>query len=146
VSLECKDGKWWWYDEVWGEHGPCSSRDSAVRRQMLYFNHIGGLSPRHASRKSRDAALDAECECVVHPCDEHFAWDCQCAGACSCHWLTDRAEEVARSFHEAYEALAPNFAYETRATSAKPWAEIPENNRALMVAVVRRLLGEGVIR
>ena len=44
------------------------------------------------------------------------------------------AEDVARLFHETYERLAPTFGYETREASAKPWSEVPERNRALMIA------------
>ncbi|MFE4658370.1 hypothetical protein ACFRFJ_17030 [Streptomyces hydrogenans] len=55
------------------------------------------------------------------------------------------ADEIAQQFHEAYEDLAPSHGYETREASRKPWAEVPETNRSLMVAVVRRLLSEGVI-
>jgi hypothetical protein len=50
------------------------------------------------------------------------------------------AEAVARRFHEAYERLAPDFGYRTREASAKPWDEVPEQNRALMVAVCAELL------
>ena len=45
------------------------------------------------------------------------------------------AEQLAQRFHEAYERLAPSFSYETRKASAKPWAEVPENNKRLMIAV-----------
>ena len=45
------------------------------------------------------------------------------------------SEALAQQFHEAYERLAPSFGYETRAASAKPWADVPEHNRRLMVAV-----------
>ncbi|MFE3122372.1 hypothetical protein ACFXHD_03010 [Streptomyces hydrogenans] len=55
------------------------------------------------------------------------------------------ADEIAQQFHEAYEDLAPSHGYETREASRKPWSEVPETNRSLMVAVVRRLLSEGVI-
>jgi hypothetical protein len=48
---------------------------------------------------------------------------------------TNRAERLAQLFHEAYERLAPSFGYQTREASAKPWSEVPENNRALMTAV-----------
>lgn len=48
--------------------------------------------------------------------------------------LTD--EQIARHFHEAYERLAPAFGYETREASRKAWADVPENNKALMIAVV----------
>jgi len=65
------------------------------------------------------------------------------AGACV---MTQRAEEIAQQFHQAYEELAPSHGYETREASRKPWSEVPENNKGLMVAVVDRLLSEGVIR
>ncbi len=55
------------------------------------------------------------------------------------------AEQIAQAFHEAYERLAPDFGYETREASAKPWAEVPEQNKSLMVAVVQALLDAGVI-
>lgn len=59
--------------------------------------------------------------------------------------MGDRAEIVAQRFHEAYEELAPSHGYETREASRKPWSEVPENNKSLMVAVVAHLLREGVI-
>lgn len=55
------------------------------------------------------------------------------------------AEAIARAFHEAYEALAPEHGYETRTDSRKPWESVPENNRLLMEATVQRLLDNGVI-
>ena len=45
------------------------------------------------------------------------------------------AEDLAKSFHDTYERLAPSFSYETRKESAVPWDEVPEKNRRLMVAV-----------
>ena len=53
-----------------------------------------------------------------------------------CH----EALETAKRFHEEYERLAPNFDYKTRRSSAKPWEEVPENNRRLMVATCRVVL------
>jgi hypothetical protein len=53
------------------------------------------------------------------------------------------AEQIAQAFHEAYERLAPDFGYKTREASAKPWAEVPEQNKSLMVAVVQSLLDDG---
>lgn len=50
------------------------------------------------------------------------------------------AEILAEKFHETYERLAPEYGYRTREASAKPWAEVPENNKALMVAVASELL------
>lgn len=47
---------------------------------------------------------------------------------------------VAEMFHDAYERLAPDFGYETREASAKPWNEVPEQNRELMVATVKSVL------
>jgi hypothetical protein len=53
------------------------------------------------------------------------------------------AEDLARRFHETYERLAPSFGYETREASAKPWSEVPENNRNLMIAVCAEILEGG---
>lgn len=50
------------------------------------------------------------------------------------------AETVARYFHEAYEALAPYFGYETRKESAVAWEDVPEPNKSLMVAVASSVL------
>jgi hypothetical protein len=55
------------------------------------------------------------------------------------------AEQIAQAFHEAYERLAPDFGYKTREASAKPWAQVPEQNKSLMVAVVQSLLDDGVV-
>jgi hypothetical protein len=59
--------------------------------------------------------------------------------------LMREAEEIARAFHEAYETLAPAHGYETREASRKPWEDVPEQNRGLMVAVVQSLVDAGVI-
>lgn len=59
--------------------------------------------------------------------------------------MEDQAERIAQRFHEAYEELAPYHGYETREASRKPWGEVPENNKSLMIAVAARLLREGVI-
>lgn len=52
------------------------------------------------------------------------------------------AEQLARLFHETYERLAPQHGYETRVASAKPWSEVPANNRALMIATCAHVLDE----
>lgn len=57
----------------------------------------------------------------------------------------DRAEQIAKEFHDTYERLAPSHEYKTREASAKPWDEVPENNRNLMIAVVAELIGNGTI-
>jgi len=59
--------------------------------------------------------------------------------------VNERAETIARVFHETYEQLAPGLGYKTRDESAVPWAEVPAKNKALMIATVDDLLGKGVI-
>ena len=49
-------------------------------------------------------------------------------------------EQLAQKFHELYETLAPQFNYTTRKASAKPWTDVPENNRNLMIAVCGEIL------
>lgn len=58
----------------------------------------------------------------------------------------DDPENIAESFHEAYERLAPDFGWVTRESTATRWDQIPEENRSLMIAVVEELLERGVIR
>lgn len=58
--------------------------------------------------------------------------------------MTD-AETVAREFHETYERLAPDHGYRTREASAKPWADVPEQNKSLMVAVAADLIERGIV-
>lgn len=56
------------------------------------------------------------------------------------------AEIVAKAFHEKYEELAPDHGYETREDSRKPWDEVPEQNKGLMIAVVDELINDGIIK
>ncbi|TXS34969.1 hypothetical protein [Streptomyces sp. OR43] len=56
------------------------------------------------------------------------------------------AEAIARRFHETYEELAPDHGYTTREASRKPWSDVPDQNKNLMIAVVSQLLAEGVVR
>ena len=53
-----------------------------------------------------------------------------------------RSEQLAIKFHQLYEELAPSFGYKTREASAKPWSEVPENNKQLMISVCSRILKE----
>ncbi len=46
---------------------------------------------------------------------------------------------TARRFHEMYEALAPDFGWQTQERSRVSWDKLPDNQRELMVAVVRTL-------
>lgn len=61
----------------------------------------------------------------------------------------DRAavvEALARRFHATYERLAPDYGWETQeSTRAKPWEEVPEHNRRLMLATIEALLDDGSI-
>ena len=50
------------------------------------------------------------------------------------------AEKLAKLFHDTYEELAPSHGYETREASRKPWEDVPENNKGLMIAVCQRVL------
>lgn len=56
-----------------------------------------------------------------------------------------RAEPIAAAFHESYERQARNYGYETRPESAVPWENVPDNNKALMRAVVNDLIDRNVI-
>lgn len=49
-------------------------------------------------------------------------------------------EQLAQLFHETYERLAPQYSYTTRPESAKPWQDVPENNKQLMIAVAGEVL------
>jgi hypothetical protein len=51
-------------------------------------------------------------------------------------------EQMAKRFHDAYEHFAPLFGYETRAETKGEWEQLPENNKDLMVAVIRNVLIE----
>ena len=51
-------------------------------------------------------------------------------------------EGMAEYFHEAYERKAHQFGYQTRPESAKPWSEVPNKNKLLMVAVCQEFLEE----
>lgn len=59
------------------------------------------------------------------------------------HALPWTTEETVRRLHNACEALAPMFGYATR-TVPRPWEELPDNLRALLIATVRAVLIEQV--
>ena len=52
------------------------------------------------------------------------------------------AESLARLFHDTYERLAPDYAYQTRPDSAVPWEKVPDRNRNLMIAVMAEMMTE----
>jgi hypothetical protein len=51
-------------------------------------------------------------------------------------------ELLARTFHEAYEELAPSFGYQTRKDSRQPWERVPEDNKRLMVATAEAVIAK----
>jgi hypothetical protein len=55
-------------------------------------------------------------------------------------FLTITGEELAQFFHERYERLARDFGYKTTEASAKPWGEVPEDNKRLMIATAKSVL------
>lgn len=56
------------------------------------------------------------------------------------------AERIAREFHTAYEQLGPVHGWVSQESArGKDFDELPESNRALMVATVKGLLIAGVI-
>jgi hypothetical protein len=58
---------------------------------------------------------------------------------------TVKAEEIARAFHEEYEAAAGQHGWETQDVTRTSFDDLPEENRRTMVATVQSLLGRGVI-
>jgi len=51
------------------------------------------------------------------------------------------AEQLAEKFHTLYEGFAPEYGYKTRDESAVQWADVPEQNKKLMIRVCRTILG-----
>lgn len=83
--------------------------------------------------------VDLDGPAELHPDDRILGPDGQPLGHLD---GTETAEQLARLFHEAYERLAPDYGYSTRKASAKPWAEVPEQNRLLMIATCAAILAE----
>lgn len=61
--------------------------------------------------------------------------------------IDPRVERACEVMHDAYERAAVGAGWETQAASRKPWADVPEANKATMRAAVAALLahldGEG---
>lgn len=56
------------------------------------------------------------------------------------------AERIAREFHTIYEQLGPSYGWQTQESARdKDFDELPESNRALMIATVNALLDGGAI-
>lgn len=43
-TIKEQNGSWWWADEVWEWHGPCSSKELAQKRQSLYAADLMGVN------------------------------------------------------------------------------------------------------
>jgi hypothetical protein len=56
-------------------------------------------------------------------------------------WETLDIDELAREFHDTYERLAPGVGWKTQERSARPWNEVPEENRELMRQTIASVLG-----
>lgn len=85
-SIKFSNGCWFWADEVWNWHGPCSSEESTIRRQHLYV--LCECEGAYIIRTKEEwcEKINSEPEDSIHPCDHWAPWDCMCAGSCSCHF------------------------------------------------------------
>jgi HEAT repeat protein len=54
--------------------------------------------------------------------------------------MTDLIEALCEVMHDAYEAAAAEKGWETQERSRKPWAAVPEANKATMRVAVRAML------
>lgn len=50
------------------------------------------------------------------------------------------AEQLAQFFHETYARLAPEFGRKVSQTPSKPWADVREPHKSILVAVAREML------
>ena len=55
-------------------------------------------------------------------------------------------EELARGFYEAYARLAPRYNHQTRPEEAVAWKDVPEPNRALMIAACEEIIRQFNLR
>lgn len=51
-------------------------------------------------------------------------------------------ERLCEVMHDAYERAAAGLGWETQAASRKPWADVPEANKATMRVAVRALYAD----
>ena len=54
--------------------------------------------------------------------------------------IIEAADRVGWHWHNHYERLARQFGYDTRADSQVPWDDVPEKNRALMIATCQAVI------
>jgi hypothetical protein len=87
-TIKEQHGQWWWADEIQNWHGPCSTLESAQKRQALYVGDLQGVY-NFVTQSDWEARENGADPGTLHPCNAAQPWDCDCAGACSCHWETD---------------------------------------------------------
>ncbi len=96
----------------------------------------GDLTAEEENKKHTKPCLyDKSVQCIQYPEDS-----CGCNPCEQCEIYLKVSEELAKRFHETYERLAPDFGYKTREASAKPWKDVPEDNKQLMIAVCKEIL------
>ena len=86
-------------------------------------------------KHNKPCLYNKEVMCVQYPEDS-----CGCDPCKECETYLKASKELAQRFHETYERLAPDFGYKTREASAKPWKDVPEGNKQLMIAVSKEIL------
>lgn len=52
------------------------------------------------------------------------------------------SEELAKFFHDEYDKLAPRYGWRTQISTQVTFDQLPDNNRALMVAVCEQVVEE----
>jgi hypothetical protein len=55
-------------------------------------------------------------------------------------------ERLCEIQHDAYEVAAQREGWETQKSSRKPWADVPEANKATMRASMRAVLNSGLVK
>ncbi len=90
-------------------------------------------------RCERHGGHDPETHC--YPCHTENLIKAEAANAALVEALEIDPEELARLFHEVYEAQAPMFGYETKPETRCQWADMPEDNKRLMISVCTRIIG-----
>jgi hypothetical protein len=115
-----------------------SEAEHLLREQIKVVREVADQTIRALEGRVRDKSPKSEYGISI--CDRCHGF-ANAPGDLDCsHHVATAGEALARFFHQTYEELAPSFGYETRKDSAKPWAEVPEKNRRLMIAVCSRVI------
>lgn len=113
-------------------HQCCADLADAAERARVLEEILERSETGHVTFTRRDGS-------EMHP---DWCRECRVDAARVDAGLPTDPEAVARQFHETYERLAPAHGYATREASAKPWEQVPEQNRGLMIAVAAELLAD----